>query len=73
MPTDWTYRWRDASMPYQKWAPFPPEAIVQIANQYGDEQIGPAGSFWWGWERGNPCGVITKARRLDRPKTPANQ
>lgn len=60
-------------MPYQTWAPFPPEAIVQIANADGEDRIGPASSFWWGWERGNGEGVITKARRLDRPKMSGNQ
>lgn len=73
MPSEWTYRWRDAPMPYQTWAPFPPEAIVQVANAHGGGSIGPAGSFWWGWERENVEGVITKARRLDRPKMTASQ
>jgi hypothetical protein len=69
MATDWTNRWRDAPMPYQTWNPFPQHAIVQVANIDGDDRIGPASSFWWGWEANNREGVITKARRLDRPKT----
>ncbi len=73
MVTDWTYRWRDAPMPYQTWKPYPAEAIVQIVNAHGDGKIGPAGDFWWGWERGNSEGVITAARRLDRPKMVASQ
>jgi len=71
--SEWTYRWRDAPMPYQTWAPFPPDTIVQIANKYGDDKIGPASTFWWGWDRDNPEGVITKARRLDRQKMAASQ
>lgn len=73
MASEWVYRWRDAPMPYQTWAPFPPEAVVQVTNKYGEDRIGPAASFWWGWDQHNPEGVITKARRLDRPKMSASQ
>ena len=68
MASEWTYRWRDAPMPYQTWAPFPPDDIVQVVNVDGEDCIGPASLFWWGWEHGNREGVILKARRLDRPK-----
>ncbi len=61
----------DHTWPYQDRSPYPPEAIVQIENAYGDSRIGPAGTFWWGYERelgevGE--GVIIRSRRLDRPK-----
>jgi hypothetical protein len=55
-------------MPYQTWDAFPPEAIVQVKNRMGDSRIGPASSFWWGYERSNPEGVIVYARRIDTPK-----
>jgi hypothetical protein len=66
----WVNR-RDFPMPYQDSCPFPKQAIVQIKNAYGDIRIGPASSFWWGWEQ--EChqvgeGVIISARRLDREK-----
>jgi hypothetical protein len=67
MPSEWKIR-RDSSMPYQEWSPFPPEAIVQIKNCYGDSRIDQASKFWWGYERNNSEGVITRARRLDRPR-----
>lgn len=63
----WIYR-RDSAFPYQWWNAFPPEAVVQVKNCYGESNIGPASSYWWGYERDNAEGVITKARRLDRPK-----
>ena len=62
---------RNSAMPYQNWRPFPPTAIVQIKNAFGDSRIGPAGSFWWGYEQeigGIGESVITKARRLDKLK-----
>lgn len=67
---------RDSSMPYQTWRAFPPEAVVQIWNAYGDTRIGPASSFWWGYEQ--ECGsigegVIIRARRLDRPRVKAGR
>lgn len=67
---EWKNRFQDAFMPYQEWQPFPSEAIVQVRNSYGDSRIGPASSFWWGFEMelgqiGE--GVIMKARRLDKP------
>ena len=51
--------------------PFPAEAIVEIASTHGVTAIGPARKFWWGDEQevgeiGE--GVITRARRLDKPK-----
>lgn len=63
---------RDAGMPFQNWAPFPPEAIVQVWSYYDDmpSVIGPASSFWWGYEVDGDSvgeGVIASARRLDRP------
>ena len=70
MTATWIYR-RDFPMPYQDGCPFPPCAIVQVRNAYGDSQIGPASSFWWGYEVDMGFlaeGVIFKARRLDRPK-----
>lgn len=70
MTAEWKSR-RDAGMPFQTWKPFPPEAIVQIKNAFGDSRIGPAKSFWWGYEEelgGVGEGVITAARRLDREK-----
>lgn len=63
---------RDSSMPYQTWRAFPPEAIVLVKNAYGDSRIGLAGDMWWGYENDGGCiseGVITKAKRLDRPKS----
>lgn len=66
----------DAAMPYQEWRPFPPEAIVKVWS-YHDHvpaSVGPAGKFWWGYERefGDVGeGVIAKARRLDKPKKDA--
>lgn len=62
---------RDSAMPYQQWNAFPEHAIVQVWNAYGETDVGPANSFWWGYE--TECGevgggVITKARRLDRER-----
>ena len=71
---DWLDRIRDAPMPFQDWRAFPHDAIVQIKNAFGESRIGPASSFWWGYESelgGVGEGVITKARRLDRPKKEA--
>lgn len=65
------YRWHHASMPYQNWTPFPPHAIVKVMNRYGESKIGPASSFWWGYEEElgeTGEGVIVRARRLDKPK-----
>jgi len=64
---------KDAPMPFQNWSPFPPDAIVQVRSAFHPEvsdNIGPAKSFWWGYEQelgriGE--GVIWKARRLDKP------
>lgn len=69
--TEWLNRRDHASMPFQAWEPFPPDAIVQIKNVYGQSSIGPATAFWWGYEQemgeiGD--GVIIQARRLDRPR-----
>ena len=67
----WLERRRDAPLPFQTWHAFPPEAIVQIKNFWGDSRIGLAKDFWWGYETelgGIGEGVIVKARRLDRPK-----
>ena len=60
------YRWRDAWMPYQRWEPFPPQAIVQVKNCCGEGRISVAGDLWWD----NPDGVITHAGRLDTLKEP---
>ena len=60
-----------AAIPFQGWMPFPIDAIVQVKNQHGESRIGPAGTFWWGYEKdlgGVADGVITRARRLDKPK-----
>ena len=65
--SEWKRR-RDSSLPCQTWNPFPPEAIVHVKNMYGEGNIGPASTFWWGWER-HDDGVIYSARRLDKPKT----
>lgn len=70
---DWMLR-RDTHMPRQNWKPFPCDAIVQIKNAYGDTKIGPAHSFWWGYEEesgGIGESVITQARRLDKPHDPS--
>ena len=61
-----------STFPFQTWKPFPPEAIVCVANKYFEKRIGLARKFWWGYER--ECGevgegVIIFARRLDKPKT----
>jgi hypothetical protein len=67
---EWMKR-SESGMPFQDWCPFPPDAIVQIRNAFCDTRIGPAKSFWWGYETefGEISeGVIVKARRLDRPK-----
>lgn len=74
MASEWLNRRDDASMPYQTWRAFPPEAIVQVRSAfYPDipDNIGPAGSFFWGYEQ--ECGriaegVIWMTRRLDKPK-----
>lgn len=66
----WAER-RNSGMPFQTWKPFPDAAIVQIKNCFGDSRIGPASSFWWGYEEELGSvgeGVIVKARRLDKPK-----
>ena len=68
MASEWQLR-LDALYPYNTWLPFPPEAIVQIKNVYGESRIGRSITFWWGYEGGNYEGVIVKARRLDRGKT----
>lgn len=68
----------DAGMPYQAWKPFPPEAIVQVRSAYYPDvpdNIGPASSFFWGYETefGDVAeSVICKARRLDKPKPVAS-
>jgi hypothetical protein len=70
----WLSRFKDASMPYQEWRPFPENAIVQVRSAYFPEVpdcIGVSKSFWWGYEE--ECGsvaegVISKCRRLDKPK-----
>ena len=73
MSDGWLRR-ADAPMPYQRWCPFPDNAIVQVRSTYHPEipdAIGPAKSFWWGYEQefGNTSeGVISRARRLDKPK-----
>jgi hypothetical protein len=69
--TKWLFRDRHAAYPFQEWRAFPNDAIVQIKNAWGESRIGLASSFWWGYETelgdiGE--GVITQARRLDRPK-----
>lgn len=69
--SEWLIRWRDASLPWQTWKPFPDEAVVLIQNAYGEEKIGPVSKFWWGCETemgeiGE--GVIIRVRRLDKPK-----
>lgn len=67
---EWKNRFQDAFMPYQDWKAFPDEAIVQVRTFYGDSRIGPAKSFWWGYEEEMGAigeGVIIKARRLDKP------
>jgi hypothetical protein len=74
MASKWLDRLSDAPFPYQEWRPFPYDAIVQVRSAfYPDvpDAIGPAGSFWWGYERemgGIGEGVIIKCRRLDRSK-----
>ncbi|MGD9670268.1 MAG: hypothetical protein AB7U75_14720 [Hyphomicrobiaceae bacterium] len=60
----WQHR-TDANFPYQRWQPFPDEAIVEVANVHGEKSIGPARNFWWGYEQHNPEGTITRARSLD--------
>ena len=70
---DWKRR-RDEAMPYQDWHPFPPDAIVQVRSYFFPDvpdNIGTAGSLWWGYEyeMGEISeSVIAQARRLDRPK-----
>ena len=69
---EWKDRFWDASMPYQPWHPFPDEAIVAVKNKHDQIAIGPAKSFWWGYETEVGLigeGVIMKAARLDKPKT----
>lgn len=67
MASEWRYR-KFSAFPYQTWLPFPPEAIVQVKNMYGESRIGRSITFWWGYEPWNLERVITKARRLDRIK-----
>lgn len=67
---------RDSSYPFQEWRAFDKSAIVQVWNAYGDTRIGDAASFWWGYEHelgGIGEGVITRARRLDRPRAALSQ
>lgn len=67
-PADANYlsRW-NAGMPYQTWKPFADDEIVEVVNIHGESRIGPAASFWWGYEQelgGTAEGVIVKARRV---------
>jgi len=74
--TKWLRRQHDAAMPFQTWRPFPPEAIVQIANAFGDTKVGQVKDFWWGYEEelgGVGEGVIVAARRLDKPRAAMRQ
>ena len=69
--TKFLRRFRDASYPYGGWHPFPPNAVVQVKNAYGETRIGLSKEFWWGYKRELDRldeAVITRARRLDRPK-----
>jgi hypothetical protein len=74
MGSKWLNRRDDASLPFQTWDAFPPEAIVQVRSAYYPDipdAIGPARNFWWGYEEDLSEigeGVIVKARRLDKPK-----
>jgi hypothetical protein len=64
----------DAAYPFQNWQPFPSGAIVQVKNQYGVSKIDMSENLWWGYERELGVlgeAVITRARRLDRPKVTA--
>lgn len=74
MAGEWMKR-QDFPLPFQDHCPFPPDAIVQVRGVgFPDmpDAIGPAKSFWWGYELelGDVADhVIIKARRLDTPKT----
>lgn len=71
--SEWQHR-KNAPFPFQTWRAFPQDAVVQIKNAYGESRVGPAGSFWWGYETelGDiGAGVIVAARRLDKPKVAA--
>ncbi len=61
----------DYGLPYQTWCPFNKNDIVEVKNMYGETKIGPAHSFWWGYE--NTIGVISEgtiieARLIPQPK-----
>lgn len=79
MTDGWKKRFRDARMPYQNWMPFPKDAIVQVRSAFFPDvpdSIGPASSFFWGYEQefgdiGE--GVICSARRLDKPRATSAQ
>lgn len=68
----WIFR-KEFPYYYQDRCPFKPNDIVQVCSFYEDvhSNIGPAQSFWWGYEE--ECGqvgegVIYKARVLSKPK-----
>lgn len=67
---------RDSFRPFAEWSAFEPDCIVQVWNVDGESRIGPARSFWWGYEQtfGTTSeGVIVKARRLCAPRQAITQ
>lgn len=60
---DWKER-RTTDRPFQEWHPFLPDTLVAVQNCLGDETIGYARDFWWGWEDNNPEGGIVRAREV---------
>jgi len=63
----------DAAMPFQKWRPFPPDAIVKVWSYFDDvpPTIDLVKNLWWGYETESDevgDGVIARAARLDRPR-----
>lgn len=65
------YYRKDSNFPYQKWEPFPPEAIVQVYNKNNESRIDVSKNICWDyWHELNELseGVVMKARRLDRSK-----
>ena len=66
----WYHR-AHAAYPFQDWNLYPPEAIVQVKNSAGVSTIDLVRNLWWGYEKELGIlgeGVITRARRLDKPK-----
>lgn len=72
MTNGWIRR-RDSAMPYQRWCPFHPDALVQVKNAYGETRVDATRNMWWGYETelGDVSdGVIMVARQVVRRGKP---